>query len=690
MCRAHHIYLRVLASEMADEGYSSSRSDHKRKFDDTDRVGRKTGFSDRPNGENQVAYNSAPPLLDEVQIAKQKAQEIVARLVSDAEAKRPRTEDDDTNRTDQSLMQKPLSQSGANLQSGEFYSATQQSQYSDFQSSSRKLDVPNSKVGLLIGKGGETIKYLQQHSGARIQITRDSDADPFSPTRQVELIGPLDRVDKAEQLIKDIIAQADAGGSGTQTARGLNTLQSGGDQIQLKVPNNKVGMIIGKGGETIRNLQSRSGARIQLIPLHLPEGDMSTSRTVQVTGNKQQIEAAQEMINDVINESRSRSTPMMGGYNQQGYRPRAPAPQWGPRGPLPMQYPGYGYQQQTPPPFAGPSQYQSQPYGNYPQQTQGGYASGWDQRPPAPGQAPGQAEEYGYYGQQGQTGTASTDGNYGYGQPQDGGYGQPGTYEQQGFSQQGYDQGYGDQNYGGQESSQQVCGQQGNPQQGYGQQIYANKPVYGPPGTTETGTVSQHPPATEAEGPPNSSLQGYPEQVYGGPGTFREGYGQQSPATPGYGQQVTQSGYGQPFPAQPSYGQQVPSQPGYLQQHASSQPGYKQLGLNHSGYGQASTEPGYGQQGSTHPGTVQKETSQSGYYEQEGLSQPGSVKQESSQVGYGQNVSAKPGYGQNLSSQPGYGQHESNQKTYEGSTQQAYGEHSYNDGYSYDQLPADG
>jgi len=204
--------------------------------------------------------------------------------------------------TDQSLMQKPISQSGANLQSGEFYSATQQSQYSDFQSSSRKLDVSNSKVGLLIGKGGETIKYLQQHSGARIQITRDSDADPFSPTRQVELIGPLDRVNKAEQLIKDIIAQADTGGSGTQISQGLNTLQSGGDQIQLKVPNNKVGLIIGRGGETIRNLQSRSGARIQLIPLHLPEGDMSTSRTVQVTGNKQQIEAAQEIINDVTIE----------------------------------------------------------------------------------------------------------------------------------------------------------------------------------------------------------------------------------------------------------------------------------------------------------------------------------------------------------------------------------------------------
>ena len=63
------------------------------------------------------------------------------------------------------------------------------------------------KVGLLIGKGGETINYIQQHSGARIQITRDSDANPFFPTKKVELIGPLDHINKDEQLINDVIAQ---------------------------------------------------------------------------------------------------------------------------------------------------------------------------------------------------------------------------------------------------------------------------------------------------------------------------------------------------------------------------------------------------------------------------------------------------------------------------------------------------
>ncbi|RRT83595.1 hypothetical protein B296_00000822 [Ensete ventricosum] len=42
------------------------------------------------------------------------------------------------------------------------------------------------------------------------------------------------------------------------------TIQSGGEQFEIKVPNEKVGLIIGKGGETIKNLQTRSGARIQV------------------------------------------------------------------------------------------------------------------------------------------------------------------------------------------------------------------------------------------------------------------------------------------------------------------------------------------------------------------------------------------------------------------------------------------
>ncbi|CAL5379742.1 unnamed protein product [Camellia sinensis] len=55
------------------------------------------------------------------------------------------------------------------------------------QGTSKKVDIPNGRVGVIIGKAGETIKYLQLQSGAKIQVTRDMDADPNSRTRMVEL-----------------------------------------------------------------------------------------------------------------------------------------------------------------------------------------------------------------------------------------------------------------------------------------------------------------------------------------------------------------------------------------------------------------------------------------------------------------------------------------------------------------------
>ncbi|KAL5982855.1 hypothetical protein ACLOJK_016933 [Asimina triloba] len=165
-----------------------------------------------------------------------------------------------------------------------------------------KIEVPNNKVGVLIGKAGDTIRFLQFNSGARIQITRDADADPYSSTRPVELIGTVESINKAEKLIKDVIAEADAGGSPSLVARGFGAAQTGSEQIQIQVPYEKVGLIIGKGGETIKNLQTKTGARIQVILQNLPEGDMSKERTIRVTGTKDQIQNARELIKDVLSQ----------------------------------------------------------------------------------------------------------------------------------------------------------------------------------------------------------------------------------------------------------------------------------------------------------------------------------------------------------------------------------------------------
>jgi far upstream element-binding protein len=60
---------------------------------------------------------------------------------------------------------------------------------------------------VLIGKAGDTIRNMQKLSGARIQIVKDSDTAPDATTRTVELLGSAESIDKAEQLIRDVLAE---------------------------------------------------------------------------------------------------------------------------------------------------------------------------------------------------------------------------------------------------------------------------------------------------------------------------------------------------------------------------------------------------------------------------------------------------------------------------------------------------
>ncbi|AQK56560.1 KH domain-containing protein [Zea mays] len=70
-------------------------------------------------------------------------------------------------------------------------SAPQYSSYGGYQGTSKKIEIPNGRVGVIIGKVGETIRYIQLQSGAKIQVTRDHEAKPGALTMQVELSGNL-------------------------------------------------------------------------------------------------------------------------------------------------------------------------------------------------------------------------------------------------------------------------------------------------------------------------------------------------------------------------------------------------------------------------------------------------------------------------------------------------------------------
>ncbi|KAJ6812944.1 uncharacterized protein M6B38_146410 [Iris pallida] len=313
----------------------------------------------------------------------------------------------------------------------------------------------------------------------------------------------------------------------------------------MKVPNNKVGLIIGKGGETIKNMQASSGARIQIIPLHPPPGDTSTERTVQIDGTAEQIESAKQLVNEVISENRVRNPQMGGGYSQQGYRPPRPPTNWGPPGP-PTQQPGYGYLQAGAYPGQPPQYNMSQTsYGSYPPQpASGGYASGWDQSSNTLTRQSTPAIGYDYYSQQQQqslvTSSVPTDNScYNAQQPvysSQGSYGDA-SYSQSATGQVPYSGGYNAQ------PSQTGASQPANSQAGY-------DPGYG----TAHGYSG-----TAANPTQDGSASNYGSTV--GAAATQQGYTSQLPSCSAPTSYPTQAGYGQPAAvSQPSYGQSLQSQ----------------------------------------------------------------------------------------------------------------------------------
>ena len=218
---------------MADEAQYSSGNEStplKRKYEYDDQspaaTHRPTGFSSAAAAAPPPSYNSvAPPPASGIELAKQRAQEVAARLLSGApplEAKRPKVDNgapppssfdspgkqSNTSFHARVLVYTELCDVGEDADGKPQYSAPSAAPVSyGHQGTSKKIDIPNGRVGVIIGKGGETIKYLQLQSGAKIQVTRDMDADPNSPTRMVELMGTSEAIAAAEKLINEVLAE---------------------------------------------------------------------------------------------------------------------------------------------------------------------------------------------------------------------------------------------------------------------------------------------------------------------------------------------------------------------------------------------------------------------------------------------------------------------------------------------------
>ncbi|GAM85235.1 hypothetical protein ANO11243_032390 [Dothideomycetidae sp. 11243] len=209
---------------------------------------------------------------------------------------------------------------------------------------SRQILVPDKTVGLIIGRGGETIRDIQDRSGCHINIVGENKS--IGGRRPVNLIGSKESADKAEALIWEIVdsdtrgGQQDAPnnnagpgrrapdmGSFPPQARGFEDNDKATESIF--VPSEAVGMIIGKGGESIKEMQNQTGCKINVNQ----PGNPDVQRKIDLVGSRSSIEGAKRVIWEKVDTviQRDRASGRNTGRERDGYsqQPQHQQPAYG-------------------------------------------------------------------------------------------------------------------------------------------------------------------------------------------------------------------------------------------------------------------------------------------------------------------------------------------------------------------------
>ncbi|XP_046695065.1 far upstream element-binding protein 3 isoform X1 [Silurus meridionalis] len=165
---------------------------------------------------------------------------------------------------------------------------------------SQDVLIPASKVGLVIGKGGDTIKQLQERTGVKMVMIQDGPM-PTGADKPLRISGDPYKVQQARELVAEIIRDKDQGDFRTGRLMDFGS-RLGGTSLDVAVPRYAVGIVIGRNGEMIKRIQNDAGVRIQFKP----DDGISPERIAQVIGQSDRCQHAVHLINELVNTVQER------------------------------------------------------------------------------------------------------------------------------------------------------------------------------------------------------------------------------------------------------------------------------------------------------------------------------------------------------------------------------------------------
>ncbi|KAJ0173417.1 hypothetical protein K1T71_010566 [Dendrolimus kikuchii] len=171
-----------------------------------------------------------------------------------------------------------------------------------------KVLVPSMVAGAIIGKGGETIAQLQKDTGARVKMSKSHDFYPGTTERACLITGSVEGIMVVLDFIMDKIKEKPELVKPFPEGVDTKMPQDRDKQVKILVPNSTAGMIIGKGGNYIKQIKEQSGSYVQISQkakeLSLQE------RCITVVGEKENNKKACVMIlQKVVDDPQSGSCP---------------------------------------------------------------------------------------------------------------------------------------------------------------------------------------------------------------------------------------------------------------------------------------------------------------------------------------------------------------------------------------------
>lgn len=167
------------------------------------------------------------------------------------------------------------------------------------------IEISQEKVGQVIGSKGAIIQEIQMRTGAKAYVNQDF---PDGVNRQVNLTGTALQVKAAAELVRLIIDQG-------PTAIHINSLTGGPTLTSvIECTQAQVGKVIGTSGAVIKDLQSKSGARIQIDQDFPPD----VPRKINITGTATAVSLAASLVQSILNGTAASSMGIGGPFGGGG------------------------------------------------------------------------------------------------------------------------------------------------------------------------------------------------------------------------------------------------------------------------------------------------------------------------------------------------------------------------------------